>query len=98
MAGLTLLWTAKEALSKVLRTGLMTPFEIFEISKIEINDNYTMCYYKNFTQYKAISFTVYKYMCSMVYPLKTRIKFDIYSVKEYFAFLEFLHEVENAVL
>lgn len=85
-AGLTLLWTAKEALSKVLKTGLMTPFKVFEISKIEIHDNYAMCYYKNFTQYKVISFTIYKYMCSMVHPLKTRIQFDIYSFKEYFEF------------
>lgn len=98
VAGLTLLWTAKEALSKVLKTGLMTPFKVFEISKIEIHNDYAMCYYKNFTQYKVISFIIHKYMCSMVYPLKTRIQFNIYSLKEYFTFIGSLNEMENAVL
>lgn len=87
-AGLTLLWTAKEAISKVLKTGLMTPFEIFEISKIEIHDNYVMGYFKNFAQYKVISFAIYRYLCSIVLPIKTEMHFDIYSFKEHFAFIE----------
>ncbi|WP_459212137.1 4'-phosphopantetheinyl transferase family protein [Aquimarina rhabdastrellae] len=29
-----LLWTAKEAISKVLKTGLMTSFQLFEITKV----------------------------------------------------------------
>lgn len=90
VAGLTLLWTAKEALSKVLKTGLMTPFEIFEISKIEFHDDYAICYYKNFAQYKAISFTIHRYMCSVVHPLKTKIQLDISSFKENFAFIKSL--------
>ena len=98
MAGLTLLWTVKEALSKVLKTGLMTPFEVFEISKIELYDEYAICYYQNFTQYKAISFTVYRYMCSIVHPLKTKIQLDIPSFKKNFAFIESLNEVEITVL
>jgi 4'-phosphopantetheinyl transferase len=45
---LTLLWTAKEALSKVLRTGLMTPFKIYEVDQIEVQRDYLLCFYKNF--------------------------------------------------
>jgi 4'-phosphopantetheinyl transferase len=82
--GLTLLWTAKEALSKVLKTGLMTPFEVFEISKIELHDNYLMCYYKNFAQYKVIAFTIGSYMCSIVHPLKTQLCCDIQALKSNF--------------
>ncbi|TWH49315.1 4'-phosphopantetheinyl transferase superfamily protein [Sporomusa sp. KB1] len=83
--GLTLLWTAKEALSKVLKTGLMTPFEVFEISRIDLCNNFTMCYYKNFAQYKAISFTIGNYMCSIVYPIKTELYVDIQSLRDYYA-------------
>jgi phosphopantetheinyl transferase len=80
--GLTFLWTAKEALSKVLKTGLMTPFEVFEISKIETYDNYLISYYKNFAQYKAVSFTIgNNYVCSMVHPLKTKLDLDIEALR-----------------
>ncbi|HBV97550.1 MAG: 4'-phosphopantetheinyl transferase [Peptococcaceae bacterium BICA1-7] len=88
-AGLTLLWTAKEALSKVLKTGLMTPFEVFEIDGIEVFDNHSISHYKNFAQYKVISFTIDRYMCSIVYPKKTRMQFDINPIKENFSFIEF---------
>lgn len=81
--GLTLLWTAKEALSKVLKTGLTTPFSIFEISNMESYDNYTICYFKYFAQYKTISFSVCNYICSIVYPLKTKVYFNIQFLKEF---------------
>jgi len=86
--GLTLLWTAKEALSKVLKTGLMTPFEVFEISKIEPHDNCIMCYYKNFAQYRVLSFTIDKYMFSIAHPLKSELSFDVQSLKENFTFIK----------
>lgn len=86
--GLTLLWTAKEALSKVLKTGLMTPFDIFEVSKMELYDHYIMCYYKNFPQYKVICFTISNYMCSIAYPLKTELRFNPYALKLNFTFID----------
>lgn len=95
---LTLLWTAKEALSKVLKTGLMTPFDVFEVSKIEFYDNYILCYYKNFAQYKVISFTIAEYMCSIVHPSKTKMYFDIHSLKANFAFITSLNKVEETIL
>ncbi|CQR70151.1 hypothetical protein SpAn4DRAFT_4663 [Sporomusa ovata] len=30
----------EEALSKVLKTGLMTPFELFEVAKIKLCENF----------------------------------------------------------
>lgn len=33
--GLTLLWSAKEALSKVLKTGFTVPLKVFSIEKVE---------------------------------------------------------------
>ncbi|HEY8464333.1 MAG TPA: 4'-phosphopantetheinyl transferase superfamily protein [Bacillota bacterium] len=79
---LTLLWTAKEALSKVLKTGLMTPFQIYEIAKIDLHPNYLLCTYKNFAQYKAMSFFLGKYSCSLTYPMKTELRVDLYSLRK----------------
>lgn len=85
--GLTLIWTAKEALSKVLKTGLMTPFDIFEISAMELSGRYVTCYYKNFPQYKAICFTLCdQYICSIAFPLKTELDLDPYALNLYFAY------------
>jgi len=90
--GLTLLWTAKEALSKILKTGLMTSFEVFEVSRIELYDNFTICYYKNFAQYKVASFTIGSYMVSVAYPLRTNIQFDIAAIREKFTFTKSLDD------
>lgn len=95
--GLTLLWTAKEALSKVLKTGLMIPFDVLEISKMELYDHYVMCYYKNFSQYKVICFTMGNYMCSIAYPLKTELHFDLFSLKSNFTFLDSMNNKEKTL-
>ncbi len=84
---LTILWTVKEALSKVLKTGLMTPFKIYEIDKIEIRHNYLLSFYKNFAQYKAISFIIDDYICSITYPIKTELNINIHSINETFKYL-----------
>lgn len=73
----TLLWTAKEALSKVLKCGLTVPFEIFELDKTEfITDSNFLLYFKNFTQYRCLAWFVDKYVVSIVLPRKTAMIFD----------------------
>lgn len=74
---LTVLWTAKEALSKILKTGLTTPFHLFEVNKLEANHDYTISFFENFMQYKAISFDVGFSVCSIVCPRKTEITINI---------------------
>lgn len=80
-AGLTLLWTAKEALSKILKTGITTPFKVFEVSRIETKDNVVISYFKNFPQYCTVSFMFKQYVCSITYPkiveLDTQILRDL---------------------
>lgn len=76
-AMLTLLWTAKEALSKVIKTGLMTPMKIYEINKMEHYGSYFLSYYKNFGQYKTISFKIGNYICAITHPMKTKLDMDI---------------------
>lgn len=78
---LTLLWTAKEALSKVLRTGMMTPFTIFEMSTVEIQDDFYVGNFLNFAQYKTISFEIGHHVCSLVVPKKTEMKIDLRALK-----------------
>jgi phosphopantetheinyl transferase len=83
---LTVLWTVKEALSKILRTGLTTPFHIFEVDRIEAKTDHLVAFFKNFEQYKAVSFDVGFSVCSIVYPKKTVITLDIPLLKRAFNF------------
>ncbi|RAJ27260.1 4'-phosphopantetheinyl transferase family protein [Pedobacter cryoconitis] len=70
---LTVLWTIKEALSKVLKTGLMTPFELFEIDKVQHQDGIVICDFKNFPQYKSLSWLAGGYAWSIVLPHKSTL-------------------------
>lgn len=83
--GLTLVWTAKEAISKVLKTGLMAPLEIFEITKSELHPNYILSHYQNFHQYKVLSFPLGEYICSLVVPFKTELDIEVNAIQTYFA-------------
>ncbi|MCR8995121.1 4'-phosphopantetheinyl transferase superfamily protein [Brevibacillus halotolerans] len=77
---LTVVWTVKEALSKVLRTGFTVPLQLFELKRIEQQNDYFVSRFVNFPQYEAISL-VFKYeVCSIVYPKQMRL--DIESIKQ----------------
>lgn len=81
---LTLFWTAKEALSKVLRTGLMTPFEIFAIKQIIAKSNQAWEFeFKNFPQYKTLSFQLVQFMCSIIYPRSLQLSLDINRMQDW---------------
>ena len=72
-----LLWTAKEALSKVLRTGLMIDFKFLEVEKI--SQSYSKSWelaFAHFKQYKAISFYFENYLLSIVLPKNTSPTFS----------------------
>ena len=69
-----LLWTAKEAISKVLKTGLMTPFQLFEITKVQFNKNKIFQYHflmDNFSQYQIISEIKENYIISIALPKRS---------------------------
>lgn len=71
---LLLYWTAKEALSKVLKTGLMTDFSLYEIDQIECESNVWRSRFRNFPQYKALTFRVGRdAVCSIVLPRKSSL-------------------------
>jgi len=75
------LWTIKEALSKVLQTGLTVPLEIYEVAEMRRIGQYFESTFKNFMQYKAISFRWEGNICSIVLPQKTN--FDLNELNAY---------------
>jgi 4'-phosphopantetheinyl transferase EntD len=77
----TLLWTIKEALSKIMRTGLMLPFTLLEISKIAVDGEFVYTQFKNFSQYQACSFMFNRHVCSLIYPRQTQIQLDLDGIK-----------------
>ncbi|MDB6040019.1 MAG: 4-phosphopantetheinyl transferase [Verrucomicrobiales bacterium] len=62
------IWTAKEALSKVLKTGMMTPFTLFEVEKISETERGLSGLFKSFAQYRFLSFTAGSIAVSLVFP------------------------------
>lgn len=71
----TLVWTAKEALSKALRCGMTCPYELLEISDLEVKDDIRVGHFKNFGQYKFMSWHVKNTVVTMVLPRRTTIDF-----------------------
>lgn len=75
--GLTLLWTIKESLSKVLRTGLMTPFEIYAIDAIRDQGGLLVSTFQNFAQYRCLSFLIADLGVSICLPKRTEVFPDV---------------------
>ena len=74
--GSTMVWTIKESLSKVLKTGLTLDFKFLEIESIEKVGVSYISTFKHFMQYKAISYKIGNYICSIVQPKKTFAEWD----------------------
>jgi 4'-phosphopantetheinyl transferase EntD len=71
-----LLWTAKEALSKTLHTGMTCPFEMMEVhsvKKVSVNEFEGL--YRNFAQYKFHSWFSPDHVLTFVLPKRTQIEF-----------------------
>ena len=67
----TRLWTIKEALSKVLMTGLTTSLAIYEVEDLIRRDGFVQGSITHFEQYQAVSIVHDMYMCSLVLPKNT---------------------------
>ncbi len=74
---LTLLWTAKESLSKILKTGLTIPLEILEVSKLEVKGNTVHGYFNNLSQYCVSSLMFGEYVCSIAYPKNILLSLEV---------------------
>ncbi|QSQ25570.1 4'-phosphopantetheinyl transferase superfamily protein [Pyxidicoccus parkwayensis] len=64
-----LIWAMKEALSKALRCGLTTPFEVLESESFEPHgDGGWSCLFHNFAQYQARAWVLGHHVLAVVSP------------------------------
>lgn len=71
----TMLWTMKESLSKVLKTGLMLDFALLEVSEIQKEGEIYNCKYRYFSQYQGYTFQAGDLIVSVVMPLRSTADF-----------------------
>lgn len=70
------LWTAKEALAKVLKCGFTVPPHILAVETATMIDGATVSRFKNFSQYKSVSWVTGNFAVSVVAPDKTDLSID----------------------
>jgi phosphopantetheinyl transferase len=91
-----LFWTLKEALSKVLRTGLLSSFDIYELQNIDRqSDGSWVTHFKNFPQYQGYSFSLGNLIASIVHPKQTAFNFDVDYFLQEMKRKEFLRDIED---
>lgn len=76
--GYTLLWTMKESMSKILKTGLTITFNLLEVDTLTKTGSTYTGTFVNFTQYKAIASHGAIYVCSVTIPRQTDTNLDIF--------------------
>ncbi len=69
--GCTIIWTMKESLSKIFRTGLTLDCQVLEINSLEQKGSLYESTFRYSIQYKAISACCGNYVCSIVLPKNT---------------------------
>ena len=76
IAGYTALWCAKEALAKIIKTGMMLDFAFLEIDTITQNGTTYVATFQHFGQYKAMCHINGNYAISVVLPRKTQTNLE----------------------
>jgi 4'-phosphopantetheinyl transferase len=77
ITGLTIMWSAKEALSKILMCGLTCPFKLLAVRSLHQNEGYFEGEYLNFQQYRFRSWVTETSVCTVVFPVRTQIKTEM---------------------
>ncbi|MFS0873161.1 4'-phosphopantetheinyl transferase family protein [Paenibacillus xylanilyticus] len=73
---MTLYWSAKEALSKVLKTGLAVPFEFLEITGLKQQGTAWVAAYTHFPQYRVAGWVVGEHVFAIAYPKDCRLNLE----------------------
>lgn len=73
--GAILLWSAKEALSKALKSGLAVDYDIYETKKLVWNKDHLTGEFVNFAQYRFEAFLFNKHVMAITLPKKTKMQF-----------------------
>ncbi|MBE1556810.1 4'-phosphopantetheinyl transferase family protein [Sporosarcina limicola] len=74
--GYTLLWTSKESLSKIIRTGLTLPLETMEINNIYKEEGFYYCEFKLFIQYKTVSWIINNNIITVCMPRRSNLNYQ----------------------
>lgn len=70
----SMIWSVKETLGKVLKTGFSASMEIFEVSHIEnTSQDFYLIYYSHFPQYKSFSFLWHGITISLLLPKESHV-------------------------
>lgn len=73
----TVIWTAKEALSKVLKCGLMGPFALLETVQLRQDASCYVGYFRHFGQYKFHAWVLQDHVITIVLPKWTTMLVDL---------------------
>src|SRR3982074_420664 len=73
----TVIWTAKEALSKVLKCGMMCPFSLLETVALGQDASGYVGYFRNFGQYKFHAWVLQNHVITIVLPKWTTMVVDL---------------------
>lgn len=65
-----LLWSAREALSKALRTGFLVPLPMLEVRSIQQQEHLYHIDFVHFHLFRALAFEAGSYLVALVYPRK----------------------------
>lgn len=69
----TLLWTIKEGLSKIIRTGLSMDLKLIELLRIEFKEGFYESHFTKFGQFKVRSYIGKEFAVSLALPKFTEI-------------------------
>lgn len=72
-AGYTAVFSMKEALSKILRTGMMLDFQFLEVEEAKVLKGALACTFTHFGQYKAFARFQKPHVFSMALPRRTAV-------------------------
>lgn len=76
IVGYTGLWTIKETLSKVIKTGMTINFGLLEVGDIEWEDGILKSSFKHFKQYHTYTKINDPFSFSLTFPKKTKVNLD----------------------
>ncbi|MET3658076.1 4'-phosphopantetheinyl transferase family protein [Sporosarcina psychrophila] len=74
--GYTLLWSSKESLSKIIRTGFTLPLETMEINNIYREKGFYYCEFKLFIQYKTVSWIINNNLITVCMPNRSNLDYQ----------------------
>lgn len=73
----TIIWTAKEALSKILRCGMTCPYELLAINNLNVDQGMFGGQFENFGQYRFQTWIIGESVLSIVCPRNSIMTIDM---------------------